>query len=521
MSVQKKRPPFYLIVPAFFIALGILLPLVYLILRATEADWSVSSALLFRERNLILFLNTVKLTLGVLTLTTIIAAPLAWLTVRTDLPHKKWITLISVMPLAIPGYILAYALLGLGGANGTFALLFGLEVPRLNGYWGSLIAISLYTFPYMYLNLRSGLLGLDPAIEEAARSLGNSSPKIYQKVIIPQLRPAFLSGVLIIGLYVLGDFGAVSLMRFETFSYALFLQYSASYDRIYAAWLALMLIGLTATILLVEYRLLRDMLFHRTGTGTARKIRISRLGNLKVPAFAGVGLLLLFSIIIPVGTIIFWMTRSVGGVDWYSLINTLGMSISASAPAAILTAAMAIPLAYISVRYPSRISRGIERVAYFGYATPPLAMALAFIFFSLNSVPFLYQTLTLLIVAYSLHFLAEAIGPVRSALYQAPPRIEEAARSLGLSPFMAFMKSTFPLLRNGIVAGAALVFLSCMKELPITFLLSPIGFETLALNVWSYSNEAMFASAAPFALTILLFSSFFVGILFSREWTKS
>lgn len=521
MSVRKKRAPLYFVIPAAIIAAGVLLPLVYLVLRASEADWETSSALIFRERNLVLFWNTVKLTLGVMFTTTLIAGPLAWLTVRTDIPYKKWLTLVSVMPLAIPGYILAYALLGMGGANGTFYHWFGLEIPRLTGYWGSLISISLYTYPYMYLNLRSGLLGLDPAVEEAARSLGNSSFRVYSRIVMPQLRPAFLAGFLIIGLYVLGDFGAVSLMRFETFSYALFLQYSASYDRIYAAWLALMLLGLTATILVVEYRLLRNMLFHRVGTGTARKIRLSRLGKLKYPAYGGLALLIIFAIVIPVATIFFWGTRTTTGVNWNELFSTLWMSVSASAPAAILTAMMAVPMAYISIRFPSRISRGLERIAYFGYATPPLALALAFIFFSLNSAPWLYQTVTLLVVAYSLHFLAEAMGPVRSALYQAPPRLEEAARSLGLSPFNAFMKSTFPLLRNGIVAGASLVFLSCMKELPIAILLSPIGFETLALNVWSYSNEAMFANAAPFALSILLFSSVFVGILFSREWTKS
>ena len=521
MSVSKKRPPLYFVIPAVIIAAGVLLPLVYLVLRASEADWDVSSNLIFRERNFMLLMNTVKLTLGVLIATTLIAGPLAWLTVRTDIPHKKWLTLISVMPLAIPGYILAYALLGMGGANGTFYHLFGLEIPRLSGYWGSLVSISLYTYPYMYLNLRSGLLGLDPSVEEAARSLGNPSWRVYSRIVLPQLRPAFLSGVLIIGLYVLGDFGAVSLMRFETFSYALYLQYSASYDRIYAAWLALMLLGLTATILIMEYRLLKGMLFHRVGTGSARKIRLSKLGKLKFPAYGGLTLLIFLAIIIPVVTIFFWSTRSVFGVNWSDLTSTLWMSISASAPAALLTAIMAVPLAYISIRFPSKISRGFERVAYLGYATPPLALALAFVFFSLNSAPFLYQTLTLLIIAYSLHFLAEAMGPVRSALYQAPPRLEEAARSLGLPPFTAFMRSTFPLLRNGIVAGAALVFLSCMKELPITILLSPIGFETLALNVWSYSNEAMFAEAAPFAIAILLFSSLFVGILFSREWTRS
>lgn len=461
------------------------------------------------------------LTAGVLITTTLIAAPLAWLTVRTDIAGKKVLTLLSVLPLAIPGYILAYALLGFGGANGTASLLLGIEIPRLSGFWGSLVAISLYTYPYMYLNLRSGLLGLDPSVEEAARSLGMSSAGVYRRIVLPQLRPAFLAGVLIIGLYVLGDFGAVSLMRFETFSYALFLQYSASYDRIYAAWLALMLLSITATILFAEYRLLRGKLFHRAGTGTARNIRISKLRWKVYPAYAGVALLMFCAIVIPVGTILYWMGRSLDSSIWNGLTNVLAMSVSASAPAAILTAMLAVPLAYISVRFPSPVSRGLERIAYFGYATPPLALALAFVFFSLNSFPILYQTMTLLVLAYSLHFLAEAIGPVRSALYQASPRIEEAARSLGHPPFQAFLNSTFPLLKNGIIAGAALVFLSCMKELPITFLLSPVGFETLALNVWSFSNEAMFAEAAPFALTILIFSSIFMGILFSREWSRT
>lgn len=477
--------------------------------------------MIFRSRNLVLLQNTVILTAGVLAVTTLIAAPLAWLTVRTDIAGKKLLTLLSILPLAVPGYILAYALLGFGGANGTAALFLGIEVPRVSGFWGSLIAISLYTYPYMYLNLRSGLLGLDPSLEEAARSLGMSSSGVYRRIVLPQLRPAFLAGALIIGLYVLGDFGAVSLMRFETFSYALFLQYSSSYDRIYAAWLALMLLSITATVLLAEYRLLRGKLFHRSGTGTARAVRISRLGWKAYPAYAGIAALIFFAIIIPVGTILFWMSRSLDSSVWNGLLGTLGMSVSASAPAALVTAALAVPLAYISVRFPSPLSRGLERIAYFGYATPPLALALAFVFFSLSSFPMLYQTMTLLVVAYSLHFLAEAIGPVRSALYQASPRIEEAARSLGLAPFQAFLQSTFPLLKNGMIAGAALVFLSCMKELPITFLLSPIGFETLALNVWSFSNEAMFAEAAPFALTILVFSSVFMGILFSREWRRT
>ncbi len=501
-----------------FVALLVSIPLVYLLLRALEGEWSQSADLIFRERNLILLYNTLLLTVSTLVVTTIISFPLAWLTTRTDLPGQKLITLIGILPLAIPGYVLAYALLGLGGENGTLALIFGIEMPRPHGFWGSLAAISLYTFPYLFLNLRAGLLGLDNSTEEAARSLGYNSFSILFKVILPQLKPAFYAGMLIIGLYVIGDFGAVSLMRFETFSYALYLQYAASFDRIYAAWIALMLLTLTVFILILEYKLLKGLLFHRVGSGARRKTKVSKLGAWKWLAGGFVFSIAFVSLVVPVVTILFWIAQGVDPMVWDNLGRALGNSVTASAPAAVLSVLLAIPVAYIGVRFPSRFANGLQRTAYLGYATPPLALALAFVVFSLNAVPILYQSLFVLVLAYSIHFMAESIGPIRSALYQASPRLEEAARSLGYTRFKAFMKSTFPLLFNGIIVGAAFVFLSVMKELPITYLLSPIGFETLALNVWSFSSEAMFAEAAPFALCILFFSVFFVGLLFVREY---
>ncbi len=497
-----------------------LIPLLYLVVRALEADVSESLDLILRRRNLMLFLNTLLLTLGVLLTTSLIALPMAWITTRTRIKGKAVLTLLGVLPLAIPGYVLAYALLGLSGTDGTLARIFGLELPRLSGYWGALTAISLYTFPYLFLNLRSGLLGLDPAYEEVARSLGYRPLRIFFEVVLPQLRPAYYAGALIIGLYVLGDFGAVSLMRFETFSYAIYLQYEASYDRLYAAWLALMLLCMTGFVLLMEYRLLKGLFFHRTGSGSKRYPELYDLGNWYYPSWAFIILIVFAAVILPVTTVLFWMLDAGDSGIWSGIGGSLYDSFRASAPAALLAAALAVPLAYLGVRYPSRTTKGMERMAYLGYATPPLALALALIFFTLSSAPALYQTLTLLILAYTLHFMAEALGPVRSSMYQISPRMEEAARSLGYRRFRAFWNTTLPMLRGGIIASVAFVFLSAMKELPITFLLSPIGFEPLAVNVWSYSIEALYAQAAPYALVILVFSSLFVGLLFAKEWKQ-
>ena len=159
----------------------------------------------------------------------------------------------------------------------------------------------------------------------------------------------------------------------------------------------------------------------------------------------------------------------------------------------------------------------MERVTYLGYSIPALALALGLVSFSLKLAPGMYQTLFLLVYAYVIHYLAEAVGPVRTALYQTSPGIEEAARSLGYSRLQAIARTTLPLIRNGVLMSMAFIFLSCMKELHLTLILSPLGYNTLALEVWSYIEEAFFAEAAPFALTILLFSGLFVGVLLVQE----
>src|SRR5690606_24097276 len=263
----------------------------------------------------------------------------------------------------------------------------------------------------------------------------------------------------------------------------------------------------------LEARLLKGRLYARTGGGVARRVRRARLGGWALPAYLFAALVGLAGVGLPVTTIVYWLGRGTEAAVWTDLGAALWDSARASLPAALLAAGLAVPVAYLGVRKPSAPSRLMERIAYLGYATPPLAFALALVVFSLAAAPFLYQTLTLLVLAYALHFLAEALGPVRSALYQAPPRVEEAARALGRSPLAAFFAATFPLLRRGLGVSVAFVFLSALKELPLTFLLSPLGFRTLAMGVWGAAGEAMFSVAAPYALVLILTSSILVGLL--------
>ena len=497
---------------AALVAAGVLVPLGYLAARALSAEPSDVLALVFRARNARLLANTLALGGGVLAFATAVAAPLAWLSARAALRWRGLVTAVGVLPLVLPGYVMATALLGAGGRGGLLTVLLGTDVPRVSGYAGAVLALGLYTSPYLFLNLRAALLGLHPAREEAARSLGLGAGATFRQIVLPQLRPAFLAGSLLVLLHVFGDFGVVSLMRFETFSYAIYLQYSTAFDRVYAAWLALMLLALTGVLLWLEARLLRGQAGSQDRT-PARHVRRVALGRWAPLAWAHVALVGLAGAVLPVATLVFWSTRGAATETWARLGGALWDSVRASLPAAVIATVIALGVATVAVRRPGRPARALERVAYLGYATPPLAFALALVVFSLRAAPALYQTLALLVAAYALHFLAEAIGPVRSALYQAPARLEEAARALGRGPVRAYWEATVPQLRGGLAASTALVFLSAMKELPITYLLSPLGFRSLAMGVWSASSESLFSAAAPYALVLVAVSAAFVGLL--------
>ncbi len=513
-SVSVHR---YFLIPAVAVGIGGLIPLAYLLVKALSAEGTALGQIVFRWRNAKLFFNTLLLTGGVLGLNLLLATPAAWLTTRVNLRGKRFFTVLCALPLAIPGYVMAYALLALGGNMGIVAQLFGTSTPRLSGYCGALLALSAYTSPYLFLNLRTALLGLDPSLEESARSLGYRYREVFFRVILPQLRPALYASGLLISLHVIGDFGVVSLMRYETFSYALYIEYTLSFEHIYAAWLALMLLAFTACLLYLEAKLLNRVVLHRAGSGVSRQLPQIALGGWSVPAYLYLGALSFMTVGVPTGAILLWMFRGFDSTALEGLANGLIGSLSIAIPAGILCAFLAVPFAYVGVRYPSRLSNMLARVAYIVYAIPPLAFALSLIFFVLNTMSFIYKTLPVLIYACTLHFLAEAIGPVRSSLYQASPHLEEAARSLGYSPIQAFFRALLPTLMRGMLTATALVFVATMKELPLTFLLSPAGYETLALNVWSYTTEAMFAEAAPYALAILAFSAIFVGVLIRQE----
>jgi len=515
------RPPVWLAAGSVIITLLLLLPLAYLLLRAAdvgERAWAMALS----PRTLRILGNSALLVLLVTCCSAALGVPLAWLTARSDLPGRKVWAVLTTLPLVIPSYVGGFALIAFMGPRGMlqeWLARFGVErLPSIYGLVGAVWALTLFTYPYLLLSVRAGLRRADPSLEEAARSLGRSAWQTFWQVTLPNQRPAIAAGALLVALYTLSDFGAVSLLRFNSFTRAIYLQYRGSFDRSLAAVLALLLVAVTILILMGERSSQGRARFYRLTAGASRPPTIVALGRWKWPALLFVFSVTMAALVIPLLVILIWLGRGVAaGESFAPLGGVAWRSMQAALLAAGAGTLAALPVAYLAVRFPGRLGLLCERAAYIGYGLPGIVVALSLVFFGANYLPILYQTLPMLIFAYVVLFLPQALGAIRAGLMQSSPRLEEAARGLGLRPRAVLLRVTLPLLRPGLWTGAALVFLTTIKELPATLLLAPSGFDTLATRIWSAAEEAFFARAAAPALLLVLISALSIFILFSQE----
>lgn len=496
---------------SILVVIAILLPITYLIIRVMNAGSDAWQGLL-RPQMFETIARTAWLAIAVTFASVCIAVPLAWLTVRTDLPFRKMWAILTPLPLVIPSYVGAYLFASAFGPRGLLQQLleisFGVtRLPEIYGFPGAMLVLTLLSYPYILLSTRAALSKIDPSLEEASRSLGYGNWSTFWRVTLPLLRPALGSGSLLVALYVLRDFGVVAIMRYNTFTRAIYVSYT-SFDRSQAALLSLVVVLVTLFFLVIETRTQSRTKYFQIGTSQARPPDLIQLGIWRLPALLFCSIIVFASLILPSGLLIYWLVR---GLRAGEIIPSLGViawnSISASAIGAIAILMTAIPIVILIVRRPNKATLLLHRITYSTFALPGVVIALALVFFGANHAPFLYQTFPMLLLAYGILFLPQAMGAVRTTLLQVPPNLEEAARSLGRHPVQVFFSVTLPLLRPGLIAGASLVFLTIMKELPATLILAPIGFKTLATSIWSAVSEAFFAQAAAPALLIVIMSS--------------
>ncbi len=478
-------------------------PLGFVVAMTVDTGWSESVALIIRPRVGELLVNTVLLIVVTVPLTVTLGVAGAWLVERTDLWGRRAWALLLAAPLSIPAFVGSYGWVS--------------AIPTLAGLWSGVLISTLFYYPLVYIPVAAALSRLDPALEESAAALGLARPQVFIRVVLPQLRLATLGGALLVALHLSAEYGAFAMIRFDTFTTAIMVQYQSTFNGTAGTMLAGVLAVLCLVMLTGEVAARGGARYARVGSGAIAQPTRVTLGLLHLPAQAALLALATASLGVPLWFVIGWTLRGARDTVATDVVDALLTSLGYGATTALFTVVAAFPLAYLAVRAPGRITRALEASTYVNSAMPGIVIALALVTVSIRLVPDLYQTASVLVLAYVLLFLPRAAVGLRAGLAQAPPGLEEAARALGTPPSIAFLRVTLRLTAPAAAAGAALVFLAVTNELTATLLLAPTGTHTLATEFWAKSSEIDYAGAAPYALFMVLLSLPTTYLLFRQS----
>ncbi|MBN9025913.1 MAG: iron ABC transporter permease [Rhizobiales bacterium] len=449
----------------------IALPVIYVLMRAWGAGWSGVWAELARPRTLMLLGNTLTLCLSVTLFASLIGYTAAWFTERTDLAGKWLWRVLCCLPLAMPAFVASFAWKSLG--------------PGFQGMSGAILILTMESFPL--------------------------------KVTLPRTLPALGGGALLVAAHMLSEFGALALLRVQTFTTAIFQQYELQFDNASAAVLSGLLMLLCLPVAFGEMWLRRGVRLSKVGRNTARRGSPARLGRWAPLVMLGFVAVSIVSLGVPFGRLGYWLVRGVSagrGLD--ALGPALFGSLSLALPGTLVTTVIALPLVLLVLRSRGVFARFADRLPYVVHGLPGLVVALALVYLSIRLLPAIYQTRAVLFAAYAILFLPLAQSAIRASAELVPREIEEVARTLGRSPWQAFVSVTLPSLAPGLGAALALVALELMRELTATLILAPTGVVTLATEVWSHTNDSAYAAAAPFAALLVLISGLPVYIFTLR-----
>lgn len=481
-----------MLVPAVLVAVGMLLPLVYLGERALERGWAFAVDELVQPRTAALVTRSLVLVVVVTGACVVLGVGLAVLVSRTDLRIRRVLAVVLTLPLAMPSYLLAY--------------LWVSAFPAVAGFWGACLVLVLVSYPLVLLTTMAALSRVDPAQEEVARSLGLGGPAVLFRVTLRQARAAIAAGV---------AGGAVRAQRLRRGR-------SHALRGVHLGHLWRLPVGVQPVAgrgAFVGADGVRGGAGRRGepgprfGGGSTRPAPVNRLGPWRPVALLVPAVVLAAAVGVPGVALARWLLTAGprwNGAEWLSALQSRVWLLVVAAVACVLAA---LPLGVLAARHRGQATRILEGASYVAHGLPAIVVGIAMVSLGVLLLRPFYQREPLLILAYAVLFVPLAIGSVRAAVEAAPIRLEEVARSLGKSPLRAFGAVTARLAAPGIAAGAALVLLTCMKELPVTLLMHPTGTDTLATRLWGYSSVSDYAAAAPYAVALLVFAAIPTSVL--------
>jgi iron(III) transport system permease protein len=510
-ALEHRRAPFAIIGSSAVVAGAMLLPLAFMLVQAAQVGWTELSDLLFRHLTAVLLWNTVSLAAVVTAASAVIGTAAAFATERTDLPARRALSALIVLPVAVPDFVIAWGWTTLA--------------PSLHGLWGAALVLTLGLYPLVYLPVAASFRSADPAQEEVSRSLGRGRFRTFWSVSLRNARLALLGGCLLVALYLLAEYGAFAILRYQTFTTEIFAEFQVGFNTPAASALSLVLVALGLVVLGGEALLARSGQRGRPQP-RARSITRARLGPATEPVVLAMVALVALALGVPLWAIWHWMASSqrttlpaassLAGAAWHTALYS-------GCAAAVATVA-ALPVAILSVRYRGRLAMAFERTCLLVQALPGLVIALALVFFAVRYAIAVYQSAFLLVGAYVVMFFPLALVAVRASVARVPPTLEEVARSLGQAPPRVMLRVTLPLVLPGLLASFSLVFLTAVTELTATLILVPTGVQTLATQFWAYTTDFSYGAAAPFAATMLAVAvvpTYLLGRWFDRLPARS
>jgi iron(III) transport system permease protein len=480
-------------------------PLVYLTIRVLSGGPEAIERWLLRERTVELTVTTVALAATVIVGSLLLGVATAWVTTRVRLPAARLWLILAALPLAVPSYVSAFAWVA--------------TIPGLSGFWPLAMIMVLACTPYVTLPVAAALRMADQRQSDAARTLGSGPARAFMTVSLPQLWPAAAAGALLVGLYTIADFGAPAMLRVPVLTWAVRASYLVSFDRNAAAALALVLVLLALLLTVGELAARRGVVRRRPAGNVPRARRRTVPAATSVVIMVGLGLVATGSVALPLAALVRRLLLAKGVVaalDWERLtaatVTTLGLGVAGGLAATLV----ALPLAALAARHPSRLAEALQVLVFVGHGLPGIVVGLALVFTTLALVPIAYQSYAALVFAYVVLFLPKSLAASRGALENVSPTLDLVAQTLGRSRRRAFWDITVRLAWPGIAAGALLVMLTVMKELPATLMLRPTGSTTLATTLWDRTAVARYAAATPYAIALVVLAALPAWLLSDR-----
>jgi iron(III) transport system permease protein len=507
-SRAREGAPPALLAVCVVVAILVALPVAITIYQALQGGVHPAIHAIRASAPLTLLVHTVAVTAVATPVAGIVGVAGAWFVERTRLPLRRVWAVLLVAPLTVPLFVTSYAWAALGAP--------------LRGFWGATGIVAFSYFPIVFLLVAIALRGLDPSLEESARSLGLGTWRIFFRVVLPQLRPALLGGLLLVALDALVEFDAFVGLQYKTFSLDVYAQYRLGFSASGAAALSFISIALCVILLFGEAWLRGDANYTRVSHGARRAPIRYPLGRGLVPTILALGAVIAVSVGIPVVELVKWFSQSsnaaISGAEgnlhylWPATLTSVELGVAAAALALVL----ALPVALLAVRYRGATVTTLERAIYLSFALPDLVAAIALSYAASHRARFLYGSFGLLVFAEAILFVPFALVALRASLGQIEPALEDSARSLGLGPLRALWRVTIQVARPGFAAAAVLVFAFVLGDLATAQVLLPYDSYTLGTEFNANSSSVAFASAAPFAAMLMALAIAAAWVVMSR-----